>query len=103
MALPLTGSERAVEVEGELISKPYVEITLNIMRRFGVEVRREGWSSFTGPGRRYSSPGRIRVEGDASSAAYFLAARAIGRGPRRAAGARPARPRSASPAAPRRA
>jgi len=86
MALPLTGSETAVEVEGELISKPYVEITLNIMRRFGVEVRREGWSSFTVPRKRYSSPGRIRVEGDASSASYFLAAGAIGGGPVRVQG-----------------
>jgi 3-phosphoshikimate 1-carboxyvinyltransferase len=86
MALPLAGSERVVQVEGELISKPYVEITLNIMRRFGVEVRREGWSSFTVPGKRYSSPGRIRVEGDASSASYFLAAGAIGGGPVRVQG-----------------
>jgi len=86
MALPLAGAERVVEVEGELISKPYVEITLNIMRRFGVEVRREGWSSFTVPGKRYSSPGRIRVEGDASSASYFLAAGAIGGGPVRVHG-----------------
>jgi len=86
MALPLAGSERVVEVEGELISKPYVEITLNIMRRFGVEVRREGWASFTVPGKRYSSPGRIRVEGDASSASYFLAAGAIGGGPVRVQG-----------------
>src|SRR2546430_14400510 len=81
MALPLTGSERVVEVEGELISKPYVEITLNLMRRFGVEVLREGWRSFVVLGKRYSSPGKIRVEGDASSASYFLAAGAVGGGP----------------------
>ena len=86
MALPLTGSERVVEVEGELISKPYVEITLNLMRRFGVEVLREGWRSFVVPGKRYSSPGKIRVEGDASSASYFLAAGAIGGGPVRVEG-----------------
>ena len=86
MALPLTGSERVVEVEGELISKPYVEITLNIMRRFGVEVEREGWSSFRVPGRGYASPGRIHVEGDASSASYFLAAGAIAGGPVRVEG-----------------
>jgi len=86
MAAPLAGSETRIEVEGELISKPYVEITLNIMRRFGVEVRREGWRSFTVPGRRYSSPGEIRVEGDASSASYFLAAGAIGGGPVRVEG-----------------
>ena len=49
MALPLTHSETRVEVEGALISKPYVEITLNLMQRFGVEVRREAWSSFVVP------------------------------------------------------
>ena len=86
MALPLAGSETRIEVEGELISKPYVEITLNIMRRFGVEVEREGWRSFMVPGKRYSSPGEIRVEGDASSASYFLAAGAIGGGPVRVEG-----------------
>ncbi len=86
MAAPLAGSETRIEVEGELISKPYVEITLNVMRRFGVEVRREGWRSFMVPGKRYSSPGEIRVEGDASSASYFLAAGAIGEGPVRVEG-----------------
>ena len=77
MALPLTNSETRVEVEGELISKPYVEITLNLMQRFGVEVRRDGWSSFIVPASSYATPGEIRVEGDASSASYFLAAGAI--------------------------
>ena len=78
MALPLTGAETMVAVEGELISKPYVDITLNTMRRFGVEVARNGWSSFTIPAAsRYASPGEIYVEGDASSASYFLAAGAI--------------------------
>jgi 3-phosphoshikimate 1-carboxyvinyltransferase len=86
MAAPLAGSATRIEVEGELISKPYVEITLNLMRRFGVEVKREGWSSFTVPAARYSSPGEIRVEGDASSASYFLAAGAIGVGPVRVEG-----------------
>lgn len=78
MALPLLGRETVVRVEGELISKPYVEITLNAMRRFGVRVARDGWSSFTVPGgARYASPGELYVEGDASSASYFLAAGAI--------------------------
>src|SRR6266700_692676 len=75
MALPMTGAR--IEVEGELISKPYVEITLNLMRRFGVEVERDGWKTFTVPAKRYASPGEIRIEGDASSASYFLAAGAI--------------------------
>src|SRR6266702_3366918 len=84
MALPMTGAR--IEVEGELISKPYVEITLNLMRRFGVEVERNGWKTFTVPAKRYASPGEIRVEGDASSASYFLAAGAIGGGPVRVEG-----------------
>src|SRR5712692_136084 len=77
MALPMTGTQTGIEVEGELISKPYVEITLNLMRRFGVKVGREGWKAFTVPAERYASPREIRVEGDASSASYFLAAGAI--------------------------
>jgi 3-phosphoshikimate 1-carboxyvinyltransferase len=77
MALPLTGRARVVEVEGELISRPYVEITLNTMRRFGVDVERLDWTRFTVPAARYRSPGEIFVEGDASSASYFLAAGAI--------------------------
>lgn len=78
MALPLTGSKTIVAVEGELISRPYVDITLNSLRRFGIDVAREGWSKFTIPAAaRYASPGKIYVEGDASSASYFLAAGAI--------------------------
>ena len=81
LALPLVALERdvVVEVEGELISKPYVEITVNLLARFGIAVRREGWSRFTVPrGSAYASPGEIRVEGDASSASYFIALGAIG-------------------------
>ena len=81
LAAPLLGREVVVRVDGELISKPYVEITLNLMQRFGVEVKREGWARFTVPAATYKSPGRIEVEGDASSASYFLAAGAIGHGP----------------------
>lgn len=77
MALPITGEQTEIEIEGELISKPYVEITLNLMRRFGVEVERVGWKMFTVPAKGYTSPVEIRVEGDASSASYFLAAGAI--------------------------
>jgi len=87
MALPLTGEESTVEVVGELISKPYIEITLATMARFGVQVRREGWQRFTVPaGSRYASPGTVFVEGDASSASYFLAAGAVGGGPVRVEG-----------------
>jgi len=78
IALPMTGSRTIIAVEGDLISRPYVEITLNTLRRFGVDVAREGWSKFTIPAAaRYASPGEIHIEGDASSASYFLAAGAI--------------------------
>jgi len=86
MALPMKGAQTEIEVEGELISRPYVEITLNLMRRFGVKIERDGWKTFTVPAKRYVSPGEIRVEGDASSASYFLAAGAIGGGPVRVEG-----------------
>jgi len=86
MALPLTGRTARVDVVGELISKPYVEITLNVMRRFGREVRRDGWKSFEVRGGTYVSPGKFFVEGDASSASYFLAAGALGGGPVRIEG-----------------
>lgn len=87
MALPLAGVETTVEVVGELISKPYIGITLDLMARFGVVVAREGWNRFTVPGgTRYRSPGTLFVEGDASSASYFLAAGAIGGGPLRVEG-----------------
>jgi 3-phosphoshikimate 1-carboxyvinyltransferase len=82
MALPLVAKQDIrLEVTGELISKPYIEITLNLLARFGIEVRREGWQSFTIPaGSRYQSPGEIHVEGDASSASYFVALGAIATG-----------------------
>jgi len=86
MALPLLQKETTIEIAGDLISKPYVEITLNVMRRFGVEVARDGWRSFRIPSAMYRSPGKIFVEGDASSASYFLAAGALGGGPVRVEG-----------------
>lgn len=89
MAAPLMAREQAIiiDVVGELISKPYIEITLNLMQRFGVTVERDGWKSFTvQAGQRYRSPGAIHVEGDASSASYFLAAGAIAGGPVRVEG-----------------
>lgn len=78
MALPLTGQSFKIEVVGELISKPYIEITLNLMATFGVHVKRNGWQEFTVPAQtQYQSPGKIYVEGDASSASYFIAAGAV--------------------------
>jgi 3-phosphoshikimate 1-carboxyvinyltransferase len=82
MALPLTGKQATIEVVGELISKPYIEITLNLMAKFGVNVKREGWQKFIIPTTHYyQSPGQYFVEGDASSASYFFAAGVIGNGP----------------------
>jgi len=87
MALPWTGEGARIEIEGELISKPYVELTLGLMTKFGVKVEREAWSAFVIPASGgYVSPGNLEVEGDASSASYFLAAGAIGGGPVRVEG-----------------
>lgn len=79
LALPLVARQDIhIDVVGELISRPYIEITLNLLERFGVQVQRHGWSRFTIPaGSRYTSPGRIPVEGDASSASYFIALGAL--------------------------
>ncbi|ASV98463.1 3-phosphoshikimate 1-carboxyvinyltransferase [Paraburkholderia aromaticivorans] len=90
ITLPLVRTESGVstvQVDGELISKPYIEITLKLMERFGIKVERHGWHRFVVPaGQRYQSPGTIMVEGDASSASYFLAAGALGGGPLRVEG-----------------
>ena len=86
MALPLLNKKSTIEIRGDLISKPYVEITLNVMRRFGLDVSRDGWRAFHIPAGKYRSPGKIFVEGDASSASYFLAAGALGGGPVRVEG-----------------
>lgn len=87
MALPLAaehlppGSAITIEVVGELISKPYIEITLNLLARYGIAVERQGWQRFVIPaGSRYTSPGSIHVEADASSASYFIALGAIAPG-----------------------
>jgi 3-phosphoshikimate 1-carboxyvinyltransferase len=83
LALPLATADAPVviEVEGELISKPYIDITLNLLARFGITVQREGWQRFTlpcsGGASAYRSPGQLHVEGDASSASYFVALGAI--------------------------
>lgn len=87
MALPLRQRNTTIEVVGELISRPYIGITLAMLRRFGVGIARDGWQRFGVPAAsRYQSPGEIWVEGDASSASYFLAAGAIGGGPVRVEG-----------------
>jgi len=78
MAMPLTKKEVVIEIVGDLISKPYIDITLNLMARFGIHVKKIDWKHFVIPGSSsYVSPGEIFVEGDASSASYFLAAGAL--------------------------
>jgi 3-phosphoshikimate 1-carboxyvinyltransferase len=80
LALPLAAevSDVSIVVEGELISKPYVDITVALLQRFGISVQREGYARFTvRRGSRYTSPGVIHVEGDASSASYFVAMGAL--------------------------
>src|SRR5690606_19999653 len=86
MAAPVLAARQdravAIELDGPLISKPYILITLNLMARFGVDVVREDWHRFVIPaGARYRSPGRYVIEGDASSASYFMALGAIAGGP----------------------
>lgn len=83
MALPLLATDRdiTIEVVGELISKPYIHITLELLARFGIRVRNDSWQRFVIPaGSRYQSPGDIHVEADASSASYFIALGAISTG-----------------------
>jgi 3-phosphoshikimate 1-carboxyvinyltransferase len=82
MALPLVARKNIViEVVGELISRPYIEITLNLLARFGIAVLRDGWQRFTIPaGSQFQSPGTLHVEADASSASYFIALGAIATG-----------------------
>ena len=83
MALPLQASQRdiTIEVVGELISKPYIHITLELLKRFGIAVNNDNWQRFVIPaGSRYQSPGSIHVEADASSASYFIALGAIATG-----------------------
>jgi 3-phosphoshikimate 1-carboxyvinyltransferase len=80
LAAPASATGVRIEIEGDLVSRPYVDLTLSVMRRFGVEVEREP----AGPGtRRFSVAPRayraidLAIEGDYSSASYFFAAAAI--------------------------
>ena len=89
MALPLLRSSTPIKIDviGELISKPYIAITTNLMAKFGVQVHNDNWQSFTIPAHHngdvspYTAPGDFAVEGDASSASYFLGLGALGGGP----------------------
>ena len=86
MAAPLARGPVEIEVRGDLVSKPYIEITLDTLRRFGVEVAREGFERFRTAPRTLRAPERFLVEGDASSASYFLALGAVAGGPVRVVG-----------------
>lgn len=78
MAAPLLGHEVNIDIVGELVSKPYIDITLKTMQTFGVQVVNNNYASFTIDAQQtYQSPGKFLVEGDASSASYFLASGAI--------------------------
>ena len=87
MALPLTGQAYQIQVMGELISKPYIDITLNLMAKFGVIVPHDQYQVFHLPAQaRYHAPASLSVEGDASSASYFLAAGLLAATPVRVTG-----------------
>ncbi|HEX5792835.1 MAG TPA: 3-phosphoshikimate 1-carboxyvinyltransferase [Rheinheimera sp.] len=78
MVAPLLDGDSEIEIVGELVSKPYIDITLALMQRFGVKVQNQDYKRFSIKGNQlYRSPGHCLVEGDASSASYFLAAAAI--------------------------
>jgi 3-phosphoshikimate 1-carboxyvinyltransferase len=78
MVAPLTKDSVNIKIKGELVSKPYIDITIALMKQFGVEVINHQYQRFEiKAGQQYVSPGKVLVEGDASSASYFLAAGAI--------------------------
>ncbi|WP_100753179.1 3-phosphoshikimate 1-carboxyvinyltransferase [Vibrio salilacus] len=78
MSAPLAQDDITIKISGDLVSKPYIDITLHIMQQFGVEVENDNYQQFViRKGQSYVAPGEFLVEGDASSASYFLAAAAI--------------------------
>lgn len=78
MTAPLAPEDTVIRIKGDLVSKPYIDITLNLMKTFGVEIENQHYQQFVVKGgQSYQSPGTYLVEGDASSASYFLAAAAI--------------------------
>ena len=78
MTAPLAPNDTVISIKGDLVSKPYIDITLHLMKTFGVEVENQSYQRFVVRGaQQYQSPGNYLVEGDASSASYFLAAGAI--------------------------
>jgi len=78
IAAPYAKKDMEISIIGELVSKPYIDITLDIMKRFGVEVLNDNYARFmVKSGQKYRAVAHYMVEGDASSASYFLAAAAI--------------------------
>ncbi|MCW8327346.1 3-phosphoshikimate 1-carboxyvinyltransferase [Photobacterium sp. SDRW27] len=78
MSAPMAKADTLIRIKGDLVSKPYIDITLHIMAQFGVTVENRDYQEFVVPaGQVYQAPGDFLVEGDASSASYFLAAAAI--------------------------
>jgi len=86
MAAPHAQTDVTIEVVGELVSKPYVGITLRVMRDFGVNVEDHDYRSFHVPGGQRYQARDFTIEPDASNASYFWAAAAIGGGPVRVTG-----------------
>lgn len=88
LTLPMTGADVILKVDGQLVSKPYVVMTIRTMERFGITVKHDDYycSFQLSKEQKYISPGVVNIEGDASSASYFLAAGAIGGGPVRVEG-----------------
>lgn len=82
MALPLAENDSVVTIVGDQVSKPYLDITIGVLNRFGVSARHDNYQKFIIPGNQsYHTPGHYMIEGDASSASYFFGAAAIGGGP----------------------
>lgn len=78
MTAPLAARDTRISIKGDLVSKPYIDITLHMMETFGITVIHNDYQTFMVAGNQhYQSPGHYLVEGDASSASYFLAAAAI--------------------------
>ncbi len=77
-ALPLLDGESALRFAGCPVSEPYIEMTLDVLRDFGIEAAalEDGW--LVPGGQKYGSPGRIRAERDWSAAAFWLAAGVLG-------------------------
>ena len=77
LVAPYAKSEVEIEIIDKLVSVPYVEMTMRLMRHFGVSVNHKDFQTFQIPRQNYQSPGKLYVEGDASTASYFLAGAAI--------------------------